>query len=105
NFTPTAELRAALPRLQRDPVELWTEVRAAMAEQTKLKSEIDAKKLPALEPVTDGIAIDTAELLRGLKAELDKGRPIGAVAALPQVVSRDSLDRFARKLGELWKAA
>ncbi len=105
SFTPSPELRAALPRLQRDPVELWTEVRAAMAEQTKLKSEIEARKLPLLEPVADGIAIDTAELMRGLKAELDKGRPIGAVAALPQVVTRDSLDRFACKLGELWHAA
>jgi uncharacterized protein (TIGR02996 family) len=100
------ELLAARPRLARDPAEVWAEVTAAIAKQRKLKIELDAGKLPVPvpRPALGGAAItaDVPALLVGLKVELDKERPLGLLAALPQVFTRDSLDAFAVAMAREW---
>jgi uncharacterized protein (TIGR02996 family) len=100
------ELRAALPRLARDPAAVWAEVTAAIARQRKLKIELDAGALPAPTPRREAVAVsaDTHALLVGLKAELDKQRPLGLLAALPQVFTRDSLDQLAAAMARQWMA-
>ncbi|MBA3503198.1 MAG: DUF4132 domain-containing protein [Deltaproteobacteria bacterium] len=42
-------------------------------------------------------------ILRGLKAELDKQRPLGVLAAMPHTFERDSLDGFALALAQAWQ--
>ncbi|MBA2541436.1 MAG: TIGR02996 domain-containing protein, partial [Deltaproteobacteria bacterium] len=101
-FTIPAELFAAFPRLQRDPAVVWAEVTAAISEQRKLKVDLVAKKLPALVARVPGIEADATQILIGLKAELDKQRPIGVIAALVQTFTRDSLDRFAHGMLTQW---
>lgn len=102
-WTVPPELRAAFPRLARDPAEVWRDAMARAAEQKKLKIEVDAARLPALVPRTDDISADTRAILAGLKAELDKQRPLGVLAAMPQVFTRESLDAFALALAMEWQ--
>ncbi len=100
----TPELRAAFPRLLRDPAAEWADVMARVAEQRRLKVELDAVELPALEPRVSGITVDPEAVLVGLKAELDKLRPLGLLAAMPRMFSAESLDRFALALAHQWQA-
>src|SRR6185436_7697878 len=100
------ELREALPRLARDPTALWAEISAMLAKQRKLKIELDAAQLPAPRPRLRGaeLAVDMPALLVGLKAELDRQKPLGLLAALPQVFTRDSLDELAVAMAHQWMA-
>ena len=99
------EVRAALPRLARDPAVVWAEATAAIAAQRKLKIELDAAALPAPRPRGGAaIPVDMTALLTGIKAELDKQRPLGVLAALPQVFTADSLDQLAAAMGRQWLA-
>ncbi|MBA3391968.1 MAG: DUF4132 domain-containing protein [Deltaproteobacteria bacterium] len=100
----TPELRAAFPRLLRDPGAEWADVMARVAEQRRLKVELDPVELPALEPRVSGITVDPEAVLVGLKAELDKLRPLGLLAAMPRMFSAESLDRFALALAHGWQA-
>jgi uncharacterized protein (TIGR02996 family) len=97
-------LRDALPRLGRDPAVVWAEVTAAIARQRRLKVELDATALPAPRPRPGGpaLAVDLEALLVGLKVELDKQRPLGVLAALPQLFTRDSLDALAFAMAIQW---
>ncbi|MDQ3364183.1 MAG: DUF4132 domain-containing protein [Myxococcota bacterium] len=97
-------LRVAFPRLQRDPAAAWAEVMDRVAEQRRLKVELAASELPALEPRVHGIAIAPEAVLVGLKAELDKLRPLGLLATMPRVFAAESLDRFALAMAHQWQA-
>ncbi len=97
-------LREALPRLGRDPAVVWAEAMAAVGKQRKLKLELDPGALPAPRPRAGELAVDMGALLIGLKAELDKQRPLGVLAALPQVFTRDSLDLLAESMARRWMA-
>ena len=103
-FPLPAALVAAFPGLGRDPVTQWTDAMRGAAEQKKLKADIDPAAVPALVPKQPGVEVDMALVLTGLKAELDKQRPLGVLAAMPQVFARDSLDAFAVALAQQWEA-
>ena len=103
SWTVPAELRAAFPRLARDPAEVWRDAMARAAEQKKLKVELDATRMPPLEPRVAGVAADPRAILVGIKAELDKHRPLGVLAAMPHVFTRESLDAFALALAKEWQ--
>jgi uncharacterized protein (TIGR02996 family) len=102
-WTLPDELRAAFPRLERDPTVVWDEVLAKIAEQKRLEIRfLDAKKLPKLEPRSGKPAADPDQILLGLRAEIEKSKPIGIVAALPRVFTRESVDAFALALVQQW---
>ena len=102
-WAPPPELVDAFPRLRRDAEVAWTSAMAKVAEQRKLKIEIDATTLPELVAKTGELDVDPAAVLVGLKAELDKKRPIGILAAMSTAFTRDSLDAFALALAEQWQ--
>ena len=104
-WTLPDELRAEFPRLERDPNVVWDEVLAKVAEQKRLEiKNIDPKKLPKLEPRSGKPDADPKPILVGLRAELEKAKPIGIVAALPRAFTRESVDAFALALAEHWAA-
>ncbi|MFT3693479.1 MAG: TIGR02996 domain-containing protein [Kofleriaceae bacterium] len=92
--TATPELLAAFPRM-RTGIALADAVKRA--EQQKLSTGIPAAKLPAFPD------LDTGVVLKGLRAELEKARPIGMLDALKASFAPDTLDAFALALGEQWE--
>jgi uncharacterized protein (TIGR02996 family) len=98
------ELVAAIPRLARDPRARWADALARVAEQRVLEVELDADYLPELEPVGPGIEADAKTALAGLRYELELEKQLGMAAALRAAFTRESVDHFARALGEAWFA-
>ncbi len=99
------ELRAALPRLARDPAVVLG--RGDRRDRRAAQAQDRAGRRRALRAAARGgaaIPVDMTALLTGIKAELDKQRPLGVLAALPQVFTADALDQLAAAMGRQWLA-
>ena len=112
-FRGDDRLASRFPRLARSADVLLAEARRREAEQRKVALAFDTSKLARLVPrdpasgAADDVPeahIDNETLLRGLRLELDKKRPIGMVEAITAAFTRDSLDAFALSLLEAWRA-
>ncbi|MCA9669782.1 MAG: DUF4132 domain-containing protein [Myxococcales bacterium] len=102
-------LRAKLPRLARPAEERWAQVLAGIAGQKRLKVALSTRGLPKLVarrvPGADAapeLDVDPAQLLVGLKAEVDKKRHLGLIDALRELFTADSLDALAEALLGQW---
>lgn len=100
-------LYEAFPGLRRTPRELWRELDEAVSSQKRLKPEFDVERLPRLElrdrTAVGDIALSSTAIVRGLKAELWKKRPLGIVEKLRQLCTPESLDMFALGLATQWR--
>ncbi len=95
------KLAAVFPRLGRAQQSEWRTILAAVEQQRKLDVKYDASKLPALEarPGVD-VDVEPEQILRALRLELDRNKPVEAVAAMRRSFTAESLDRFAVAVGK-----
>lgn len=93
-WTPPRALLEAFPRMRAG---LGLAQAAERARAQKLSTSISASVLPAFADV------ETSVVLKGLRAELEKARPIGMLDALKASFTPDTLDAFAVALGEQWE--
>ena len=98
------ELVAAFPRMTRPASALWTDAVAKANAQKKLKIELEATKLPALVARAGEVVVDPQLVLIGLRAELEKQRPIGMVEAVRATFTPESVDAFVFALAKQWRA-
>jgi uncharacterized protein (TIGR02996 family) len=105
--THAPELKALFPRLARSVDLEWQRIAGELAEHKKLDLQYDPDMLPALvaEPDIDVGDIDNDKLVLGLRAELDKKRDLGVLAAMRRSFTRDSLDRWVTSLAQQWDDA
>lgn len=105
--TPATQLLngGATPALAPEAAKLRWEELAAQAKRLRGKMELSTKTKFSVDKAHSGLKIDSTEALKLLKAELGKGKDLGAVALLRRVLTDKARESIGQELAQSWVKA